>query len=173
MLFGATRWASLHMHCCWVYLVFYSFPQRSFMPGHHSCLSHKVFPNLLLPFISSHINRKTQYENPVLEAKRKKQLEQQQQPPEGWHCQGAVVGVLTGSVPSLALAAPCQCVCPSCCGLNVQRQSTGVGKVVYALHVRCSQKKKTTPHNHFNIVAFTPVKREGFFCLCPLFVESF
>ncbi|XP_066474633.1 membrane-associated guanylate kinase, WW and PDZ domain-containing protein 1 isoform X12 [Tiliqua scincoides] len=28
-----------------------------------------------------HINRKTQYENPVLEAKRKKQLEQQQQPP--------------------------------------------------------------------------------------------
>ncbi|KAM9656737.1 membrane-associated guanylate kinase, WW and PDZ domain-containing protein 1 [Morphnus guianensis] len=29
-----------------------------------------------------HINRKTQYENPVLEAKRKKQLEQQQQPPE-------------------------------------------------------------------------------------------
>uniref|UniRef100_A0A8B9Q0N3 Membrane associated guanylate kinase, WW and PDZ domain containing 1 n=1 Tax=Apteryx owenii TaxID=8824 RepID=A0A8B9Q0N3_APTOW len=32
-----------------------------------------------------HINRKTQYENPVLEAKRKKQLEQQQQPPEGWH----------------------------------------------------------------------------------------
>uniref|UniRef100_A0A8C2UJ88 Membrane-associated guanylate kinase, WW and PDZ domain-containing protein 1 n=1 Tax=Chinchilla lanigera TaxID=34839 RepID=A0A8C2UJ88_CHILA len=36
-----------------------------------------------------HINRKTQYENPVLEAKRKKQLEQQQQqqqppPPEGW-----------------------------------------------------------------------------------------
>uniref|UniRef100_A0A663M0Z1 Membrane associated guanylate kinase, WW and PDZ domain containing 1 n=1 Tax=Athene cunicularia TaxID=194338 RepID=A0A663M0Z1_ATHCN len=41
------------------------------------------FPNLLLSFISSHINRKTQYENPVLEAKRKKQLEQQQQPPEG------------------------------------------------------------------------------------------
>ncbi|XP_053234250.1 membrane-associated guanylate kinase, WW and PDZ domain-containing protein 1 isoform X16 [Podarcis raffonei] len=37
---------------------------------------------------SSHINRKTQYENPVLEAKRKKQLEQQQQqppqPPEEW-----------------------------------------------------------------------------------------
>uniref|UniRef100_A0A8B9BHG4 Membrane-associated guanylate kinase, WW and PDZ domain-containing protein 1 n=1 Tax=Anser brachyrhynchus TaxID=132585 RepID=A0A8B9BHG4_9AVES len=31
-----------------------------------------------------HINRKTQYENPVLEAKRKKQLEQQQQPPEEW-----------------------------------------------------------------------------------------
>ncbi|XP_058844583.1 membrane-associated guanylate kinase, WW and PDZ domain-containing protein 1-like isoform X5 [Acipenser ruthenus] len=30
-----------------------------------------------------HINRKTQYENPVLEAKRKKQLEQQQ-PPEEW-----------------------------------------------------------------------------------------
>ncbi|XP_067159544.1 membrane-associated guanylate kinase, WW and PDZ domain-containing protein 1 isoform X8 [Apteryx mantelli] len=30
-----------------------------------------------------HINRKTQYENPVLEAKRKKQLEQQQQPLEG------------------------------------------------------------------------------------------
>ncbi|OPJ80982.1 membrane-associated guanylate kinase, WW and PDZ domain-containing protein 1 isoform F [Patagioenas fasciata monilis] len=30
-----------------------------------------------------HINRKTQYENPVIEAKRKKQLEQQQQPPEG------------------------------------------------------------------------------------------
>ncbi|XP_067159543.1 membrane-associated guanylate kinase, WW and PDZ domain-containing protein 1 isoform X7 [Apteryx mantelli] len=31
-----------------------------------------------------HINRKTQYENPVLEAKRKKQLEQQQQPLEEW-----------------------------------------------------------------------------------------
>uniref|UniRef100_A0A663M122 Membrane associated guanylate kinase, WW and PDZ domain containing 1 n=1 Tax=Athene cunicularia TaxID=194338 RepID=A0A663M122_ATHCN len=46
------------------------------------------FPNLLLSFISSHINRKTQYENPVLEAKRKKQLEQQQQPPEGWHHRG-------------------------------------------------------------------------------------
>uniref|UniRef100_A0A8C0FDX1 Membrane associated guanylate kinase, WW and PDZ domain containing 1 n=1 Tax=Bubo bubo TaxID=30461 RepID=A0A8C0FDX1_BUBBB len=46
------------------------------------------FPNLPLSFISSHINRKTQYENPVLEAKRKKQLEQQQQPPEGWHHQG-------------------------------------------------------------------------------------
>ncbi|XP_066554094.1 membrane-associated guanylate kinase, WW and PDZ domain-containing protein 1b isoform X4 [Amia ocellicauda] len=30
-----------------------------------------------------HINRKTQYENPILEAKRKKQLEQQQ-PPEEW-----------------------------------------------------------------------------------------
>ncbi|OBS69840.1 hypothetical protein A6R68_01619, partial [Neotoma lepida] len=29
-----------------------------------------------------HINRKTQYENPVLEAKRKKQLEQQQQQPQ-------------------------------------------------------------------------------------------
>uniref|UniRef100_A0A8C6JWR7 Uncharacterized protein n=1 Tax=Melopsittacus undulatus TaxID=13146 RepID=A0A8C6JWR7_MELUD len=41
------------------------------------------FPNLLFSFVSSHINRKTQYENPVLEAKRKKQLEQQQQPPEG------------------------------------------------------------------------------------------
>uniref|UniRef100_A0A8C3RNF6 Membrane-associated guanylate kinase, WW and PDZ domain-containing protein 1 n=1 Tax=Chelydra serpentina TaxID=8475 RepID=A0A8C3RNF6_CHESE len=31
-----------------------------------------------------HINRKTQYENPVLEAKRKKQLVQQQQQPEEW-----------------------------------------------------------------------------------------
>ncbi|XP_031423338.1 membrane-associated guanylate kinase, WW and PDZ domain-containing protein 1b isoform X10 [Clupea harengus] len=33
-----------------------------------------------------HINRKTQYENPILEAKRKKQFEQQQQqqPPEEW-----------------------------------------------------------------------------------------
>uniref|UniRef100_A0A8V5GK73 Uncharacterized protein n=1 Tax=Melopsittacus undulatus TaxID=13146 RepID=A0A8V5GK73_MELUD len=46
------------------------------------------FPNLLFSFVSSHINRKTQYENPVLEAKRKKQLEQQQQPPEGWHHRG-------------------------------------------------------------------------------------
>lgn len=42
-----------------------------------------------LPLIQSHINRKTQYENPVLEAKRRRQLEQQQpqpqsqQPPEG------------------------------------------------------------------------------------------
>uniref|UniRef100_A0A8C5KJ93 Membrane-associated guanylate kinase, WW and PDZ domain-containing protein 1 n=1 Tax=Jaculus jaculus TaxID=51337 RepID=A0A8C5KJ93_JACJA len=31
-----------------------------------------------------HINRKTQYENPVLEAKRKKQLEQPPPPPEEW-----------------------------------------------------------------------------------------
>uniref|UniRef100_A0A8B9TCG1 Membrane associated guanylate kinase, WW and PDZ domain containing 1 n=1 Tax=Anas platyrhynchos TaxID=8839 RepID=A0A8B9TCG1_ANAPL len=46
------------------------------------------FPNSLLSFFPSHINRKTQYENPVLEAKRKKQLEQQQQPPEGWHRRG-------------------------------------------------------------------------------------
>lgn len=43
----------------------------------------------LLPPSQSHINRKTQYENPVLEAKRRRQLEQQQpqpqsqQPPEG------------------------------------------------------------------------------------------
>lgn len=45
----------------------------------------------LLPPFQSHINRKTQYENPVLEAKRRRQLEQQpqqpqpqsQQPPEG------------------------------------------------------------------------------------------
>lgn len=40
------------------------------------------------PPSQSHINRKTQYENPVLEAKRRRQLEQQpqpqsQQPPEG------------------------------------------------------------------------------------------
>lgn len=35
---------------------------------------------LCLPF--SHINRKTQYENPVLEARRKKQVDIQQ-PPEG------------------------------------------------------------------------------------------
>lgn len=47
-------------------------------------------PSLLL-LTQSHINRKTQYENPVLEAKRRRQLEQQpqqpqpqsQQPPEG------------------------------------------------------------------------------------------
>ena len=41
----------------------------------------------LHPPPSSHINRKTQYENPVLEVKRRRQLEQQQplsqQPPEG------------------------------------------------------------------------------------------
>lgn len=47
----------------------------------------EVFCNQILSAsCSSHINRKTQYENPVLEAKRKKQLEQQQQqqpPPEG------------------------------------------------------------------------------------------
>ena len=45
--------------------------------------------NLVLPSSQSHINRKTQYENPVLEAKRRRQLEQNQpqpqsqQPPEG------------------------------------------------------------------------------------------
>ncbi|KAM5279608.1 membrane-associated guanylate kinase, WW and PDZ domain-containing protein 1 isoform 3-T3 [Ctenodactylus gundi] len=45
-----------------------------------------------------HINRKTQYENPVLEAKRKKQLEQQQQPlqqpppPEEWTEENASLG---------------------------------------------------------------------------------
>uniref|UniRef100_A0A8D2PPU2 Membrane associated guanylate kinase, WW and PDZ domain containing 1 n=1 Tax=Zosterops lateralis melanops TaxID=1220523 RepID=A0A8D2PPU2_ZOSLA len=47
------------------------------------CEDDDGFPDSWLSSISSHINRKTQYENPVLEAKRKKQLEQQQQPPEG------------------------------------------------------------------------------------------
>uniref|UniRef100_A0A8D2PHP2 Membrane associated guanylate kinase, WW and PDZ domain containing 1 n=1 Tax=Zosterops lateralis melanops TaxID=1220523 RepID=A0A8D2PHP2_ZOSLA len=46
------------------------------------CEDDDGFPDSWLSSISSHINRKTQYENPVLEAKRKKQLEQQQQPPE-------------------------------------------------------------------------------------------
>lgn len=72
------------------------------MPGRHSCFSHKGFPNLLLSLISSHINRKTQYENPVLEAKRKKQLEQQQQPPEGWHRQSAMIRLFhEGTCPPL------------------------------------------------------------------------
>uniref|UniRef100_A0A674NSU0 Membrane-associated guanylate kinase, WW and PDZ domain-containing protein 1 n=1 Tax=Takifugu rubripes TaxID=31033 RepID=A0A674NSU0_TAKRU len=44
-----------------------------------------------------HINRKTQYENPVLEAKRRRQLEQQpqpqsQQPPEEWIEDSALAG---------------------------------------------------------------------------------
>ncbi|XP_078065625.1 membrane-associated guanylate kinase, WW and PDZ domain-containing protein 1b isoform X7 [Mustelus asterias] len=39
-----------------------------------------------------HINRKTQYENPVAEAKRKKQLEQQQQQAEEWTEQQASPG---------------------------------------------------------------------------------
>uniref|UniRef100_A0A8D2M614 Membrane associated guanylate kinase, WW and PDZ domain containing 1 n=1 Tax=Zonotrichia albicollis TaxID=44394 RepID=A0A8D2M614_ZONAL len=49
-----------------------------------ACCTKGFIANSLLSSICSHINRKTQYENPVLEAKRKKQLEQQQQPPEGW-----------------------------------------------------------------------------------------
>uniref|UniRef100_A0A8D2M499 Membrane associated guanylate kinase, WW and PDZ domain containing 1 n=1 Tax=Zonotrichia albicollis TaxID=44394 RepID=A0A8D2M499_ZONAL len=48
-----------------------------------ACCTKGFIANSLLSSICSHINRKTQYENPVLEAKRKKQLEQQQQPPEG------------------------------------------------------------------------------------------
>uniref|UniRef100_A0A3B4Y0W8 Membrane associated guanylate kinase, WW and PDZ domain containing 1b n=1 Tax=Seriola lalandi dorsalis TaxID=1841481 RepID=A0A3B4Y0W8_SERLL len=46
----------------------------------------------------THINRKTQYENPVLEAKRRRQLEQQQpqpqsqQPPEEWIEDSALAG---------------------------------------------------------------------------------
>ena len=51
-----------------------------------------------LPVCLSHINRKTQYENPVVEARRRKILEQQQQqpqPPEGER-------YIRGSFPALA-----------------------------------------------------------------------
>lgn len=83
------------------------FPADIYFPSHVPLLSIPTFyfpinsprcsssppyaPSLLLP-TQSHINRKTQYENPVLEAKRRRQLEQQQpqqpqpqsqQPPEG------------------------------------------------------------------------------------------
>lgn len=56
--------------------------------------------NVLCDYVSvslSHINRKTQYENPVVEARRRKILEQQQQPqpPEGER-------YIRGSFPALA-----------------------------------------------------------------------
>lgn len=130
----------LHTHCCWVCLVFYSFPQRE----EFECLAlipaccTEGFPDSLFSSLSSHINRKTQYENPVLEAKRKKQLEQQQQPPEGWHPWGhggwdiheecppwqhpASVFVL----PSMALVCKGEVMC--------------VGNAVFVLHRRCSRR---------------------------------
>lgn len=131
----------LHIHPCWVCLVFYSFPQRSFMPGRHSCFSHKGFPNLLLSLISSHINRKTQYENPVLEAKRKKQLEQQQQPPEGWHRQSTMIGLFMRerALPCLGSTAN-MFVLPSV-ALAFKGQMTCIGKVAYALHIKCSKRE--------------------------------
>lgn len=67
-----------------LYVPYYS-PPLSFIP-----YVHPLTPPFTTP--KSHINRKTQYENPVLEAKRRRQLEQQQpqqpqpqsqQPPEG------------------------------------------------------------------------------------------
>lgn len=67
-------------------LTFYSY--YLFLPSFFSYFSMSIH-SLLLPPPKSHINRKTQYENPVLEAKRRRQLEQQQpqpqsqQPPEG------------------------------------------------------------------------------------------
>ncbi|KAJ8016137.1 hypothetical protein DPEC_G00004070 [Dallia pectoralis] len=52
-----------------------------------------------------HINRKTQYENPIVEAKRRKQLEQQQQqqqpqPPEAWLEEHSSAGVALANYPS-------------------------------------------------------------------------
>uniref|UniRef100_A0A3P9APE5 Membrane-associated guanylate kinase, WW and PDZ domain-containing protein 1 n=1 Tax=Esox lucius TaxID=8010 RepID=A0A3P9APE5_ESOLU len=49
-----------------------------------------------------HINRKTQYENPIVEAKRRKQLEQQQQPqpPEEWLEEHSSAGVALANYPS-------------------------------------------------------------------------
>lgn len=140
MLFGITRWVLLHIHCCWVCLVFYSFPQRTFMPGCHSCLSRKGFPNLLLSFISSHINRKTQYENPVLEAKRKKQLEQQQQPPEGWHYRGRDGwGFHEGTCPPSPRQHHANVFILPSVALAFKSKMMCTGKVAYALHIRCSK----------------------------------
>lgn len=58
---------------------------------------HVHLPNLSLTVCLSHINRKTQYENPVVEARRQKLLEQHQQPqpPEGER-------YIRGSFPALA-----------------------------------------------------------------------
>lgn len=136
-----TRWALLHVHCCWVCLVFYSFPQSSFIAGCHSCLSHKGFPNLLLSFISSHINRKTQYENPVLEAKRKKQLEQQQQPPEGWNHGGLMIGVFMRerTLPHLGSTMPMYL--SSFYDLSIYRQNDAHRKGCMHPHVRCSKRE--------------------------------
>lgn len=65
-----------------------------FVDSYYSPLHHIFLTSIRLFFLSSpqsHINRKTQYENPLLEAKRRRQLDQQpqqpqpqsQQPPEG------------------------------------------------------------------------------------------
>lgn len=76
--------------CSYSFAVPYLFLHLSSFPAFFP-LSHPLasYPSFHPP---SHINRKTQYENPVLEAKRRRQLEQQQpqqpqpqsqQPPEG------------------------------------------------------------------------------------------
>uniref|UniRef100_A0A8D2QAZ9 Membrane associated guanylate kinase, WW and PDZ domain containing 1 n=1 Tax=Zonotrichia albicollis TaxID=44394 RepID=A0A8D2QAZ9_ZONAL len=72
-----------------------------------ACCTKGFIANSLLSSICSHINRKTQYENPVLEAKRKKQLEQQQQPPEGWHLEGMLGGLFMGECPPWHPATVC------------------------------------------------------------------
>lgn len=74
------KFSRLFVCCC---CCFFPLPLNPFF------LHYSFLP---LPLIHSHINRKTQYENPLLEAKRRRQLEQQpaqqpqpqsQQPPEG------------------------------------------------------------------------------------------
>ncbi|NWW33559.1 MAGI1 protein, partial [Panurus biarmicus] len=71
-----------------------------------------------------HINRKTQYENPVLEAKRKKQLEQQQQPPEA---RGAVVKPVTfPSLPSLEWTEECPSLPPPAAPNHVSNNQEAV-----------------------------------------------
>uniref|UniRef100_A0A6Q2ZGP0 Membrane-associated guanylate kinase, WW and PDZ domain-containing protein 1 n=1 Tax=Esox lucius TaxID=8010 RepID=A0A6Q2ZGP0_ESOLU len=56
-----------------------------------------------------HINRKTQYENPIVEAKRRKQLEQQQQPqpPEEWLEEHSSAGVALANYPSKVIFSRC------------------------------------------------------------------
>lgn len=159
-LFG---WAWLHTHCCWVCLGFYSFPQKEEL----QCLAlvpaccTKGFPNSLLSSISSHINRKTQYENPVLEAKRKKQLEQQQQPPEGWHPRGHGGWSVHGECPPWPWQHPAT-VCPSL---------HGKGCVCPAQRMQQRRKSKL---DHLSVEGFYLVKQERFFFECPLFpLESF
>ena len=96
-----------------------------------STSTHSSFP----PPFQSHINRRTQYENPVLEAKRRRQLEQQQpqqpqpqsqQPPEGErYIRGSFTSPRQGRhflsfYSCVCLHSVCVCLCVCVCDCQYQ-----------------------------------------------------
>lgn len=94
-------------------LIFCRFPL--FIPVSHILLTSTR--SFLLSSPQSHINRKTQYENPMLEVKRRRQLEQQQpqpqsqQPPEG---ERYIRGSFTSPHQGCHFFSFCSCVWLSC-----------------------------------------------------------